>query len=72
MRSLTLCVGSGLLFFTLFRVPKFESGEMEVFSSTQCLADCQRWVAQVKSLVCLCISSDSSVYRSLEYPETAS
>ncbi|KAG5636984.1 hypothetical protein H0H81_006190 [Sphagnurus paluster] len=28
-------------------VPKFESGEMEVFSSTQALADCQRWVAQV-------------------------
>ncbi|KAG6878051.1 hypothetical protein C0993_000374 [Termitomyces sp. T159_Od127] len=28
-------------------VPKFESGEMEVFSSTQSLADCQRWVAQV-------------------------
>ncbi|KNZ79755.1 Xanthine dehydrogenase [Termitomyces sp. J132] len=28
-------------------VPKFESGEMEVFSSTQALTDCQRWAAQV-------------------------
>ncbi|KAG6841815.1 hypothetical protein C0991_006699 [Blastosporella zonata] len=28
-------------------VPKLESGEMEVFSSTQALTDCQRWVAQV-------------------------
>ncbi|KAG6902926.1 hypothetical protein C0995_009317 [Termitomyces sp. Mi166 len=28
-------------------VPKFESGEMEIFSSTQALNDCQRWVAQV-------------------------
>ncbi|KAG6827920.1 hypothetical protein H0H92_009962 [Tricholoma furcatifolium] len=28
-------------------VPKFESGEMEVYSSTQALTDCQRWVAQV-------------------------
>jgi len=28
-------------------VPKFEGGEMEVFSSTQALTDCQRWVAQV-------------------------
>jgi xanthine dehydrogenase/oxidase len=28
-------------------VPKFEGGEMEVFSSTQALMDCQRWVAQV-------------------------
>ncbi|KAF8064111.1 xanthine dehydrogenase [Lyophyllum atratum] len=28
-------------------VPKFESGEMEVFASTQALTDSQRWVAQV-------------------------
>jgi xanthine dehydrogenase molybdopterin-binding subunit B len=31
----------------MYRVPKFEGGEMEVFSSTQALTDCQRWVAQV-------------------------
>ncbi|KAF5376099.1 hypothetical protein D9615_007759 [Tricholomella constricta] len=31
-------------------VPKFESGEMEVFSSTQALTDCQRWIAQVTAV----------------------
>jgi hypothetical protein len=34
-------------FLAIIRVPKFESGEMEVFSSTQGLMECQRWVAQV-------------------------
>ena len=31
----------------LSSIPKHESGEIEVFSSTQAVTDCQRWVAQV-------------------------
>lgn len=32
---------------SVLAVPKLESGEMEVYASTQALTDAQRWVSQV-------------------------
>lgn len=36
-----------LILTGLNSIPKHESGEMEIFSSTQSLTDCQQWAAQV-------------------------
>ena len=53
---LSICV---LILTGLNRVPKHESGEMEVFSSTQSLTDCQQWAAQASYILTgACLSSD--------------